>query len=77
MHSDTGPGTGFWPGTYIKCNTKVKKFKWEANFLGYNTKRFLHWKGKILLLKNCVNISLDPELELEPEPEPDPEPDQQ
>jgi hypothetical protein len=36
MHSGYGSGTGFGLGSNIKCNTKVKNLKLEANFLGKN-----------------------------------------
>jgi hypothetical protein len=51
-------GTRFGPGSNIKCNTKVKIQKLEANFLGNNV-AFSIEKARfftnILLLKNCAN----------------------
>jgi hypothetical protein len=55
MHSVYG--TGFEPGSNIKCNTKVKNLKLEANSLdnndASNTEK-ARFCTNFLLLKNCA-----------------------
>jgi hypothetical protein len=53
MHSDTGSGTGFWPGTYIKCNTKVKKLKMRGQFSGIQYKALLALKRQDFVKNFC------------------------
>jgi hypothetical protein len=57
MHSGSRYGSGYGPGSNMKCNRKVKSQKLEANFLGKNA-AYSSEKARFctifLVLKNCA-----------------------